>query len=143
VELVLGAPLPSAGGGGLLDRPPAQPGYAEACFEAGAALEQTRAVDKAESVLRTWVAVPLSRDMIRREPENPKWHKFHNELLYRLRHADDLKSCDTAPKTMDRLLSKVFFLSQEKRAVEALDAWPASLRWNPTIAGPPRALPIL
>jgi hypothetical protein len=80
------------------------------------------ALDEAESVLRAWVAVPLSRGMIRREPENPKWHKFHNELLYRLRHADDLKSCDTAPKTADQLLSKVFFPSYEKRATEALDA---------------------
>jgi tetratricopeptide (TPR) repeat protein len=68
-------------------------------------------------------AVFLSRDMIRREPENPKWHKFHNELLYRLRHADYLKSYETAPRTADLLLSKAFFLSHEKRAAEALDAY--------------------
>ena len=61
--------------------------------------------------------------MIRREPENPEWHKLHNDLLYRLRHADYLKSYDAAPKTADLLLSKAFFLSHEKRAEEALDAY--------------------
>ena len=65
----------------------------------------------------------MSRDMIRREPENPEWHKFHNDLLYRLRHPDYLKSYDTAPKTADLLLSKAFFLSHEKRAEEALEAY--------------------
>jgi len=76
-------------------------------------------------------AVLLSRDMIRREPENPKWHKFHNELLYRLRHADYLKSYDTAPKTADLLLSKAFFLSHEKRAAEALDAYTRAAALEP------------
>jgi tetratricopeptide (TPR) repeat protein len=74
-------------------------------------------------------AVLLSRDMIRREPENPKWDKFHSELPYRPRHADYLKSDDTAPTTTDLFLSKAFFLSHEKRAAEALDAYtrPAAL----------------
>ena len=76
-------------------------------------------------------AVILSRDMIRREPENPKWHKFHNELLYRLRHADYLKSYDAAPKTADLLLSKAFFLSHEKRAAEALDAYTRAAALEP------------
>ena len=98
------------------------PGYAGGSFEADVALERMGALDQAESMLLAWVAAPLSRDIIRREPENPKWHKFHNELQYRLRHADDLTSYDTAPKTVDVLLSKVFFLSDEKRAAEALDA---------------------
>ena len=69
--------------------------------------------------------------MIRREPENPEWHKFHNELLYRLRHADYLKSYDTAPKTADLLLSKAFFLSHEKRAEEALDAYTRAAALEP------------
>jgi len=76
-------------------------------------------------------ALLLSRDMIRREPENPKWHKFHNELLYRLRHADYLKSYDTAPETADLLLSKAFFLSHEKRAAEALDAYSRAAALEP------------
>jgi tetratricopeptide (TPR) repeat protein len=76
-------------------------------------------------------ALVLSRDMIRREPENPDWHKFHNDLLYRLRHADYLKSYDTAPKTADLLLSKAFFLSHEKRAEEALDAYAGAAALEP------------
>jgi hypothetical protein len=103
------------------------------------ALERMGALDQAESMLLAWVAAPLSRDIIRREPENPKWHKFHNELQYRLRHADDLTSYDTAPKTVDVLLSKVFFLSDEKRAAEALDACPrrcAGTRQLPDRRGP-------
>jgi tetratricopeptide (TPR) repeat protein len=67
-------------------------------------------------------ALEISRDLIRREPENPRWHKFHNELLYRLRHPDYLKSYDAAPETAALLLSRAFFLNQEKRTQEALDA---------------------
>jgi hypothetical protein len=84
------------------------PGYAGASFEADATLERTETLDEAESALRVWVAVLLPRDIIRWEPENPKWHKFHNELLYRLRHADDLTSCDTAPKIVDLLCPRSF-----------------------------------
>jgi tetratricopeptide (TPR) repeat protein len=68
-------------------------------------------------------ALAISRDLIRREPENPQWHKFHNDLLYRLRHPDYLKSYDAAPATAALLLSKAFFLNHEKRAEEALDAY--------------------
>jgi tetratricopeptide (TPR) repeat protein len=68
-------------------------------------------------------ALEICRDLIRREPENPEWHKLHNELLYRLRHPDYLKSYDAAPETAALLLSKAFFLSHEKRAEEALDAY--------------------
>jgi tetratricopeptide (TPR) repeat protein len=68
-------------------------------------------------------ALAISRDLIRREPENPEWHKFHNELLYRLRHPDYLKSYDVAPETAALLLSKAFFLSHEKRTEDALDAY--------------------
>src|SRR6185503_3339588 len=68
-------------------------------------------------------ALEISRDLIRREPENPEWHKLHNELLYRLRHPDYLKSYDAAPETAALLLSKAFFLSHEKRGEEALDAY--------------------
>jgi tetratricopeptide (TPR) repeat protein len=68
-------------------------------------------------------ALALSADMIRREPENPEWHRFHNELLYRLRHPDYLKSYQRVPETAPLLLSKAFFLSHEKRAEEALEAY--------------------
>jgi tetratricopeptide (TPR) repeat protein len=59
-------------------------------------------------------AVEVSRQMIARDPANPDWHKFHNELLYRLgRSGDYLKSYDDAPQTAPLLLSKAFFLSHE------------------------------
>lgn len=68
-------------------------------------------------------ALALTQGMIRHDPENPEWHKFHNELLYRLRHPDYLKSYDSAPESAALLLSKAFFLSHEKRAEEALEAY--------------------
>jgi tetratricopeptide (TPR) repeat protein len=76
-------------------------------------------------------ALALSRQMVRREPENPQWHKFHNELLYRLRHPDYLKSYDSAPETAALLLSKAYFLSHEKRAEEALDAYTRAAALEP------------
>jgi tetratricopeptide (TPR) repeat protein len=76
-------------------------------------------------------ALSLSRQMVRREPENPQWHKFHNELLYRLRHPDYLKSYDSAPETAALLLSKAYFLSHEKRAQEALDAYTRAAALEP------------
>lgn len=76
-------------------------------------------------------ALALSHAMIAREPENPEWHKFHNELLYRLRHPDYLKSYDSAPESAGLLLSKAFFLSHEKRADEALDAYTRAAALEP------------
>ena len=58
--------------------------------------------------------------LVEREPGNPQWHKFHNDLLYRLGHEDYLKSYDRAPRTAELLLSKAWFLSIEKRGAEAL-----------------------
>jgi tetratricopeptide (TPR) repeat protein len=69
-------------------------------------------------------ALQVSRQMIAGDPLNPEWHKFHNDLLYRLgRNEEYLKSYDQAPKTAPLLLSKAFFLSHEKRAEEALEAY--------------------
>jgi tetratricopeptide (TPR) repeat protein len=92
-------------------------------------------------------ALAISRDLIRREPENPDWHKFHNELLYRLRHPDYLKSYDGVPETAALLLSKAFFLSHEKRAEEALDAYNRAVALEPdnrqAAAGAASALSVL
>jgi tetratricopeptide (TPR) repeat protein len=41
-------------------------------------------------------AAVLSAGMVAREPENPAWHKFHNDLMYRLGDDDYLKSYDRA-----------------------------------------------
>jgi tetratricopeptide (TPR) repeat protein len=76
-------------------------------------------------------ALALTRDMVRREPENPEWHKFHNALLYRLRHDDYLKSYDSAPDSAALLLSKAYFLSHEKRAQEALEAYARAAALEP------------
>ena len=58
--------------------------------------------------------------LVAREPANPQWHKFHNDLMYRLGQRDYLKSYDRAPKTAELLLSKASFLTHEKRGEEAL-----------------------
>jgi tetratricopeptide (TPR) repeat protein len=77
-------------------------------------------------------AVEVSRQMIVRDPANPDWHKFHNELLYRLRrNGEYLKSYDDAPQTAPLLLSKAFFLSHEKRAQEALETYRQAARLAP------------
>ncbi|HEX4027285.1 MAG TPA: tetratricopeptide repeat protein [Rhizomicrobium sp.] len=77
-------------------------------------------------------AIALSRQLIAQDPANPEWHKFHNEILYRLDRRDEyLKSYDSAPKTAPLLLSRAFFLSHEKRAGEALEAYQEASRLSP------------
>ena len=77
-------------------------------------------------------AIALSRRMIAEDPANPDWHKFHNDFLYRLDRRDEyLKSYDSAPKTAPLLMSKAFFLSHEKRAEEALEAYREASRLAP------------
>lgn len=77
-------------------------------------------------------AIEISRRLIAGDPANPQWHKFHNDLLYRLDRRDEyLKSYDSAPKTAPLLLSKAFFLSHEKRAEEALATYREAARLAP------------
>jgi len=77
-------------------------------------------------------AIAISRRMIAEDPANPEWHKFHNEILYRLDRRDEyLKSYDSAPRTAPLLLSKAFFLSHEKRAAEALEVYQQASRLSP------------
>jgi tetratricopeptide (TPR) repeat protein len=64
-------------------------------------------------------AAVVSSGLVARDPANPQWHKFHNDLMYRLGRDDYLKSYDRAPKTVELLLSKAYFLSHEKRGEEA------------------------
>ena len=78
-------------------------------------------------------ALAISRQMIAQDLANPEWHKFHNEILYRLDRRDEyLKSYDSAPKTAPLLLSKAFFLSHEKRGEEALQTYRDAARLAPT-----------
>jgi tetratricopeptide (TPR) repeat protein len=77
-------------------------------------------------------ALDISRRMIAEDPANPEWHKFHNELLYRLGRGDEyLKSYERAPRTAPLLLSKAFFLSHERRAQEALEAYQEAAKLSP------------
>jgi predicted Zn-dependent protease len=76
-------------------------------------------------------AAKLSASLVAREPENPQWHKFHNDLMYRLGSDDYLKSFDRAPKTIELLLSKAYFLSHEQRAEEAHQVYREALALEP------------
>jgi len=76
-------------------------------------------------------AADLSSKLVAHEPGNPHWHKLHNDLMYRLGSADYLKSFDRAPKTVELLLSKAYFLTCEKRAEEAHQAYSEALRLDP------------
>jgi tetratricopeptide (TPR) repeat protein len=71
-------------------------------------------------------AVRISRDLLARDPANPQWHKFHNDLLYRLGHEDYLKSYDRAPMSAELLMSKAYFLTHQKRGEEALEVYRAA-----------------
>jgi tetratricopeptide (TPR) repeat protein len=76
-------------------------------------------------------AAALSAGLIVREPENHAWHKLHNDLMYRLKDADYLKSYDRAPKTVALLMSKAYFLTHERRAEEALQTYREALTLEP------------
>ena len=77
-------------------------------------------------------AIAISRGLIAEDPANPEWHKFHNDILYRLDRRDEyLKSYESAPKTAPLLMSKAFFLGHEKRAEEALEAYSEAARLAP------------
>jgi tetratricopeptide (TPR) repeat protein len=85
-------------------------------------LQDLKRYDEAERATRMLVA---------REPGNPKWHKLHNDLMYRLGREDYLKSYDRAPRTAELLLSKAYFLSHEKRGAEAYEAYAEALKLDP------------
>ena len=76
-------------------------------------------------------AARLSASLVAREPENPQWHKLHNDLMYRLGSPDYLKSFEHAPKSVELLLSKAYFLAHEKRAEEAHQAYREVLALEP------------
>jgi len=76
-------------------------------------------------------AANLSSSLVAREPENPQWHKIHNDLMYRLGSPDYLKSFDRAPKTAELLLSKAYYLAHEKRAEDAHQVYSEVLRLEP------------
>jgi tetratricopeptide (TPR) repeat protein len=76
-------------------------------------------------------AAILSDSLIARDPANPQWHMFHNDLMFRLGREDYLKSYDRAPRTAMLLLSKAYFLSYEKRGEEAHQAYSEALALEP------------
>ena len=76
-------------------------------------------------------AAILSASLVAREPANAHWHQFHNGLMYRLQSDDYLKSFDRAPKTVELLLTKAYFLSSEKRAEETHRTYSEALALDP------------
>jgi tetratricopeptide (TPR) repeat protein len=76
-------------------------------------------------------AAVLSAKLVAREPANAHWHQFHNSLMYRLESDDYLKSFDRAPKTVELLLTKAYFLSSEKRAEETHRTYSEALALDP------------
>jgi tetratricopeptide (TPR) repeat protein len=84
-----------------------------------------------ERLKRYEEAANLSSSLVARDPANPQWHKIHNDLMYRLGNPDYLKSFDRAPRTVELLLSKAYFLAHEKRAEEAHRAYTEALALEP------------
>jgi len=76
-------------------------------------------------------AAALSASLVAREPANAHWHQFHNGLMYRLESDDYLKSFDRAPKTVELLLTKAYFLSSQKRAEETHRTYSEALALDP------------
>ena len=88
-------------------------------------------VDILQRLKRYEEAGAISRRLVAQDPTNPKWHKFHNDLMYRLGDPDYLKSYDRAPKTVELLLSKAHFLGHEKRGEEAHEVHLEALALEP------------
>jgi tetratricopeptide (TPR) repeat protein len=75
------------------------------------ALQNLRRYDEA---LATYAGAIAAR------PEDADAHRLYNDLLYRLKRDDYLKSYTNAPPTRALLLGKAQFLAEEKRGEEAL-----------------------
>ena len=88
-------------------------------------------VDVLQRLNRYEEAAALSKSLVARDPANPNWHHFHNDLMYRLGSEDYLKSFDRAPRTVELLLCKADFLGHQKRAEEAHDVFREILKLDP------------
>lgn len=75
------------------------------------ALQNLRRYDEALATYRRAIAT---------RPDDAEAHRFYNDLLYRLKRDDYLKSYANAPPTRALLLGKAQFLAEEKRGEEAL-----------------------
>jgi tetratricopeptide (TPR) repeat protein len=74
-------------------------------------------------------ALDIYRNLMAREPANPVWHHSYNELLHRLGRKDEfLRSYDAAPASRPLRLGKAFFLRQENRHAECLEAYETLLK---------------
>jgi hypothetical protein len=65
-------------------------------------------------------ALAVYRNAIAARPEDAEVHRLTNDLLYRLKRDDYLKSYANAPQSRALLLGKAQFLAQEKRGEETL-----------------------
>ncbi len=99
---------------------PRQPGLA---VHRGEGLQNLERYDEALSVYKEALA---------QDPADPELHRRYNDLLYRLNRSEEyLKSYDRAPQSRVLQLGKASFLSQEKRAAEALEVYRLLLRHDP------------
>lgn len=106
--------------------------------DAAAALRpssQPAALRRAEALQnlgRPAEALPVLRDLLARQPEDPGLHHDYNDLLYRLGEAGEfLKSYDRAPATRPLLLGKAHFLNHAGRYEEAHRTYTALLDRDP------------
>ncbi len=143
LQFALAAPLPAQSAGWLLQRlglalrRQNKNTQALEQYEKSAALHPDPMTDAIcveilQDLKRYDEAAAVSAGLVARHPDNPQWHKFHNDLMYRLRRDDYLKSYDRAPRTAELLLSKAYFLSHEKRAEEAYEAYSEVLKLEPS-----------
>jgi tetratricopeptide (TPR) repeat protein len=65
-------------------------------------------------------ALATYRSAIAARPEDAEAHRLYNDLLYRLKRDDYLKSYAGAPQSRALLLGKAQFLAEEKRGEECL-----------------------
>ena len=85
-----------------------------------------------EDLQRHDEALAVWRQVLAREPLEPRWHQAYNDLLYRLgREEDYLKSYDRAPRTRDLQAGKAFFLVHGGRNEEAHDIYRDMLARDP------------
>ena len=87
-------------------------------------------------------ALALSRGMIAREPANPEWHKFHNELLYRLGIPIISNPTTRRRKAQACFCPRPFFSAMKSAPQKRWTPIAAPPRWSRTTGWPPPALPM-
>ncbi len=94
-------------------------------------LDQRR-IDILHQLGRFEDCLQLYKNLLDRNPADPKLHRAYNSLLYRLGRKDEyLTSYDRAPQTRDLMLGKADLLMKQKRSAEAQDIYNSLLARDP------------